>query len=78
MCRIAASSNHRDRETAMAPRFDDRQHERSSEPLPDSIQLLRSLVRAVDSLASDFDVIELCQQLLETCTEVTDATDAGS
>jgi len=61
----------------MAPRFDDRQHERSSEPLPDSIQLLRSLVRAVDSLASDFDVVELCQQLLEACTEVTGASDAG-
>ncbi|WP_062985644.1 GAF and ANTAR domain-containing protein [Nocardia anaemiae] len=61
----------------MAPPFDDRQHDRSSEPLPDSIQLLRSLVRAVDSLASDFDVVELCQQLLEACTDVTDASDAG-
>ncbi|MFI7667150.1 ANTAR domain-containing protein [Nocardia sp. NPDC049526] len=61
----------------MAPPFDDRQHDRSSEPLPDSIQLLRSLVRAVDSLASDFDVVELCQQLLEACTEVTGASDAG-
>ncbi|MEV4235628.1 GAF and ANTAR domain-containing protein [Nocardia sp. NPDC049737] len=61
----------------MVPPFDDRQRDRSSEPLPDSIQLLRSLVRAVDSLASDFDVVELCQQLLEACTEVTGATDAG-
>ncbi len=77
MCRIAASSNHRDRETAIAPPFDDRQYNRPSELLPDSIRLLRSLVYAVDSLASDFDVVELCQQLLETCTEVTGATDAG-
>ncbi|MFX0577499.1 GAF and ANTAR domain-containing protein [Nocardia nepalensis] len=57
--------------------FDDRQHDRSTEPLPHSTQLLRLLVRAIDSLASDFDVVELCQQLLEACVEVTDAADAG-
>ncbi|MEV6135386.1 GAF and ANTAR domain-containing protein [Nocardia sp. NPDC051990] len=61
----------------MALAFDNRRHDRSSEPLPDSIPLLRSLVRTVDSLAGDFDVVEQCQQLLETCTEITSATDAG-
>ncbi|WP_433715470.1 GAF domain-containing protein [Nocardia sp. CA-084685] len=61
----------------MAPPFDDRQRDRASEPLPDSNQLLRSLVCTVDMLASDFDLVELCQQLLEACTHITGASDAG-
>ncbi|WP_330254616.1 GAF and ANTAR domain-containing protein [Nocardia sp. NBC_00565] len=61
----------------MGPASDDRHRDRCTEPLPHSTQLLRILVRAVDALASDFDVVELCQQLLEACTEVTGAADAG-
>ncbi|WP_433205570.1 GAF and ANTAR domain-containing protein [Nocardia sp. CA-107356] len=57
--------------------FDDRHRDRSTEPLPQSTQLLRLLVRVVDSLTSDFDVVELCQQLLEACVEITGAADAG-
>ncbi|WP_433678580.1 GAF and ANTAR domain-containing protein [Nocardia sp. CA-119907] len=61
----------------MGRAFDERQLDRSAEPLAQSTQLLRLLVRAIDALASDFDVIELCQQLLEAGIEVADAADAG-
>ncbi|MBF6354689.1 GAF and ANTAR domain-containing protein [Nocardia higoensis] len=42
-----------------------------------SAPLLEVLVRSVDTLVGDFDVVELAQQLVDSCVALTDGADAG-
>lgn len=42
-----------------------------------STPLLEVLVRSVDTLTGDFDVVELAQQLVDACVALTDGADAG-
>ncbi|HLS79077.1 MAG TPA: GAF and ANTAR domain-containing protein [Nocardia sp.] len=42
-----------------------------------SASLLEVLVRSVDTLTGDFDVVELAQQLVDSCVALTGGADAG-
>ncbi|MEU8898945.1 GAF and ANTAR domain-containing protein [Nocardia sp. NPDC048505] len=39
--------------------------------------LVEAFVRLADTLVADYDVVELCQQLVETCVRLLNATEAG-